>query len=78
MPAGRAHRGALARFALGAQGGLGGGIDLAEDPFRCEQELTCSEGGLQVVAVADLLESVSGAVAELAVGLSYALLPGPC
>ena len=34
----------------------GGGIDLAEDPFCCEQELAYSEGGLHVVAVADLLE----------------------
>jgi hypothetical protein len=57
---------------------LGGGIDLAKDPFGCEQELTYSEFGLHVVAVADLLESVSGAVAPLGVGLSYALLPGPC
>jgi len=57
---------------------LGGDIDLAKDPFGCEQELTCSEGGLHVVAVADLLESVSGAVTELAVGLGYALFPGPC
>jgi len=57
---------------------LGGGIDLVEDPFSREQELTCSEGGLHVVAVADLLESVSGPVAPLGVGLNYALLPDPC